>query len=243
MNRYTEQELNWLIINFPKDESRQETYQRFCKEFNNNHSYNSFCSQYKKMKLKKPEYRRCYQKGNKTWSTGLSKEEHRSHFTKESYKKMTDTKLHNFPHIVNRIEYNVPEGYVLSDLGDGEMMQIEEPIYKCMQYFKYLGKGDLTKAVYETYRVKRKLEEIKGKKIRIGTRYNTKEYLDTIRGKGTEKLSKRIIAVRNGEKREFTSLSEASRELGISIGCISRVVNGLRNHTHHYKFYIKESIV
>ena len=43
MNRYTEQELNWLIINFPKDESRQETYQRFCKEFNDNHSYNSFC--------------------------------------------------------------------------------------------------------------------------------------------------------------------------------------------------------
>jgi len=240
MNRYTDLEIKWIKENFPCDESRKETYDRFCKEFGKTHTYNSFLCESKKFKLRKPEARKCYQKGNRTWSTGLSKEEHRSHFTKESYERMTNTKIRNFPHILNRIKYNVPDGYVLTDLGDGEMMQVEEPIYKCMEYFKCLGKGDLTKAVYETYRVKRELEKVKGKQIRIGTQYNTREYMSSIRKIANYKRKICIVAKRDNEVREFASISEASRELGISIGCISRVVNGLRNHTHHYKFYIKE---
>lgn len=236
MIRFTEEEKLWLKDNYPNDESQKETYRRFCEKFGNIHSFKSVITFCKKNKIQKPLYRQKYQKGNVTWSTGLTKEEHKTHFTKESYEKIC-THVYNFPNLRNRIKYNVPKGYVLSYLGNGEYLIMEKSIHKCMQYQNALHQGELTKAMYETYLVKREIEKIKGKRIMRNCPQNSSEFLAKIRN--PEARKKAIIAIRNGVEQEFASLTEASNILNISPGCISRVLNGQRTHTHHYVFKSK----
>lgn len=146
VNWYTEEEIDWLRKNFPLDESREKTYRRYVERFGEIRSYNSVISTCKKYKIQKPVSRHCYQNGNIPWTTGLTKEEHRSHFTEQSYKNMTDTKKHNFPNIRDRELYNVTDsGLVLSDLGDGSRIVIPYKIYKRLTWRNLIGKGELTK--------------------------------------------------------------------------------------------------
>ena len=144
---FNEEQIEWMKLNFPRDESRQETYERFVKNYGNYHSYNSFVSMCKKLKLKKPAYRKCYQKGNRTWSTGLTKEQHKSHFTNESYERMTNTIKINSTNYRNALKYNLnSKEQVLSNLGNGQQIIIPYKIYKRMTWRKMIGKGELTKA-------------------------------------------------------------------------------------------------
>lgn len=143
---FNEEQIEWMKVNFPRDESRRETYERFVKIYGNYHSYNSFVSMSKKLKLKKPAYRKNYQPGNRTWSTGLTKEQHRSHFTNESYERMTNTIKINSTNYRNALKYNLnSKEQVLSDLGNGQLIIIPYKIYKRMTWRKMIGKGELTK--------------------------------------------------------------------------------------------------
>jgi hypothetical protein len=142
---FSEEQIEWMKLNFPRDESRRETYERFVSVYGNYHSYESFVTICKKLKLRKPAYRKCYQKGNQTWSTGLTKEQHKSHFNDETFASMTKTSKTNFPNYKNAIKYNVPKTEVLSDLKNGEQIIIPYKIYKRMTWRKLIGKGELTK--------------------------------------------------------------------------------------------------
>lgn len=239
MIRFTEAEKRWIKENYPLDESQNETFRRFCKKFGNKHTKCSLVNFCKNHRIQKPLHRQKFQEGNTPWSTRLTKAQHKKHFSEESYQNMISSATKNFANIRNRIKFNAPDGYVLTDLGNGEYIPIERSIYKCMEFHKVLHKGELTKAIYETYLVKREIEKTKGKRIMRNNPRNAKEYLDKIRSDSIEKTSKCIVAVRGETQQEFASLSEASRKLNIPIGCISRVLNGSRSHTHQYKFYLK----
>ena len=52
-----------------------------------------------------------------------------------------------------------------------------------------------------------------------------------------ENKSIKIRAIKYPFVKDYNSMSEASRELGISVSCISRVVNGKRKQTKGYHFY------
>lgn len=238
MVKFTQEEKEWLKKNYPKDEKREVTYQKYCEVFGNIRTMASMVTYCKKNKINKPLRR--YEKGNIPWSKGLSKEEHKSHFTEKGYRNMTDTSKHNFPNHLNRIKYNVPKGMVLADLGNGEKMIMDRKIYKCMTYQGCLHQGELTKAMYESYVVKRKVEEATGKTLRVLHENNTKEYLDKQRDKLLAKRRIKIVATKGEETKVFNSLTQASEELNIPISLISRVLNGERTHTHGWIF-TKES--
>jgi len=165
LKRFTNEEKKWLAENYPLNESREETFLRFTKEFGNNHSYSSVISYCKEKKIHKPKSMWKYQKGNTPWTAGLSKKEIKKHFSKESFKKMTTAYKKTFKNIKERNEYNVPNGMVLSDLGNGKKIIMDKKIYKCMQTDKALGRGEITETIYLIYLVKRELEKQLGKRI------------------------------------------------------------------------------
>lgn len=221
MRTFTSEEKEWLSKNYPLNESRAETYRKFVEQFGKTHSISSVVTWCKKHKLHKPIERHKYQKGNKPWSNGLSKEEHKKHFSKESYKNMTDTILHNFKHIKERKEYNVPDGYVLSDLGNGEKLIMEKSIHKCLRYFKLIGKGELTKTMYEIYLAKREIEKQTGKRLRPIGETNTKEYLAKIRTKRTTKYNEQALL----KIKELRSQGVSAIDLGKMFNVSRRTIN------------------
>ena len=81
--KYTDEQREFLKLNSPKM-SRKELTEAFNRMFGQDKTVDAIRTFCKKNGYYAPTDGR-YQKGNKTWSTGLSKEEHRKHFSDESY--------------------------------------------------------------------------------------------------------------------------------------------------------------
>lgn len=232
--KYTQEEIAWIKENYPCDESQEDTYNRFCEKFGNVHGFHGFVTYAKSHGIHKPVYRQKYQKGNRTWSTGLSKEEHMKHFSKQSYASMC-LSASTTPHQRRRIEWEkehgpIPKGYVLSDLGNGEFMLMERKIHKCMRYCKALGKGELTKAMYETYVAKKEIEKLTGKIVRRKTERQSKEYLETIRPKRTPKLTDETIEEIKNKRKDGVSAIKLAEIYGVSRKTINNYLRRENNY-------------
>lgn len=238
LRRFTAEENAWLRENYPKDESREETYRRYCKTFGDARSISSVVSYCKKRGINKPN--RQWKKGNVPWSKGLSKEEHRSHFTGQSFAAMVNASRNNFPHVRDREEMNAPKGYVVTDLGDGEKMLIRRDIWICMREQGTLHAGELTKAAYEIYLVKKRIEKQTGKLLRNPTDNTKPERLAELRAISSEKRKVRVVAKKDGMELRFDSMAEAGKALGITDSLISRAVNGQYKKTHGWTFRKEE---
>ena len=160
----SKEEKEWLFENYPADESREETYKKYCAQFPNIHrNYDAFLSRCKVLKLEKPEHRRKgFAKGFKPWSTGLSKEEFFSHYTAEGIAQQKKG-IKNLLGVRNRLMYNddVPENCTINDLRNGEYICIPNKIYKRMLAKGTLNKGELTLTDFEIYKVKIAIEDLK----------------------------------------------------------------------------------
>ncbi len=233
-NTFSQEEIAWLKENYPRNESREETYARYIEAFGPKRTLCGVVTFCKRHHIRKPDRR--FQTGNIPWDAGLTKSQHKSHFTPESYAKMTDVHKRNFKRVLIRDELNVPKGYVVHDLGDGEKLVMREDIWKCMLTAGLLGQGELTKTAYETYLVKRRVEKITGKSVRRPSERNEPEYMREMRKKALEKRRVAIIAEKDGIILSFASLREASRKLGICDSLISRTLNGKRKHAHGWRF-------
>jgi len=86
IKRYSQEEIKWLKNN-SQLYSRKELTELLNAKFNDNRTKSSVATYCKKHGFKACTDGR-FKPGNRTWSTGLSSEEHRSHFTKESYSSM-----------------------------------------------------------------------------------------------------------------------------------------------------------
>ena len=232
-NAFSQEEIAWLKENYPRNESRERTYERYCEVFGPKHTIGGVVAHCKRHGIRKPY--RGFKKGNVTWNKGMSKEEFKSHFSKESLEKMTKNYV-NFPHVKKRIELNAPKGYVVHDLGNGRNLIMRKDIHMCMERAGFLGQGKLTETVYETYLVKKEIERRTGKRVVKLNERNAKEYMTKIREMSTKKRKIAIIAKNGNEERRFVSMSEASRELGIAISLVCRALNGQRSHTHGWRF-------
>lgn len=84
-NAYTKEQEQFIVENF-YGISRKELTERFNKKFNTNKSVLAIKSWCNNRGLNCGNDGR-FKDGNVSWQTGLSKEEYKSHFTKESYKR------------------------------------------------------------------------------------------------------------------------------------------------------------
>lgn len=123
MFRYTDEMKEFLLENSSKF-SRKELTKRFNTRFGLNKTEGSVRTYCKKHGFYAPTDGR-FKEGNITWSTGLSKEEHRLHFSDRSYQRMTselDARCsHKFgdiyqmkingeaiPYVVTSLDYSKP---------------------------------------------------------------------------------------------------------------------------------------
>lgn len=186
---YTNEQIEWVKQNWENDETREETVERFNKIFNEHCSVGAIKTLAIRLGLKKRSYH--FPKGHKTWNYGMSKEEMKEHFTDESWAAIHKNYSNHFPNIAKRLEWEkengpIPKGYVLSDLGNGELMLMDKKIHKCLTYQKALGQGEYTKTMYELYLAKRKLEKKTGKLIVFNrANHQTREHMAEIRAKRT----------------------------------------------------------
>lgn len=82
-NKYTKEQEKWLIEN-SRLFTRRELTEWFNQVFGTNKNDNAIKIKCLKLGVNAPTNGR-YEQGNIPWTTGLSKEEHRSHFTEETY--------------------------------------------------------------------------------------------------------------------------------------------------------------
>lgn len=217
--KYTQEELEWMKENYPKLESREETYKRFCEVFGNTHSMSSFKTIALRNNWCKPK-EFWHPTGRIPWNKDISEEEMEKHYPKERRSRITYR-------MKNRMEYEekygpIPEGYILSDLGNGEFMLMEKKIHKRMVTSKTLNKGEYTKAVYEYHVAKNQVEKLTGKQLKQLTKYNTEEYLQSIRPKHqslfTDDQIKEIISLRE----QGYSYQKIAEIMGSHQTCIRR---------------------
>ena len=160
----TKEEKEWLYKNYPVDESREETYKKYCLEFPDIHrNYDAFLSRCKVLKLKKPDYRsKGFAKGNKPWSTGVYGEDFFAHYSEKGIAQQQKG-LNNLLGVKTRNSYPgvVSPECSVNDLRNGEYVSIPRKIYKRMLAKGTLSKGELTLTDFEIYKVKVALENLK----------------------------------------------------------------------------------
>ena len=169
MEYYTKEQEQWLKENWSSTDSREETTKKFNNLFKANRTEKGLRTKANSLGVKKTK--QLYLKGHKNWKEGLSKEEQLKHFSKDKWKSMTSRYV-NFPNVQKRLEWEkkngkIPKGYILSDLGNGEYMLMEEKIHKIMRFYKQLGQGDFTRTQYEIHLAKRTLDKITGKQCKL----------------------------------------------------------------------------
>ena len=119
-NRYTAEQQDFLRTHC-KEMSRQELAERFNAEFGTTKTARAIKS-YCNLRGWNAGSDGRFQNGNRSWQTGLSKDEFKSHYSDDSFRKMTrpmmetqkkwrigdETMRHGFPMIVTSIDYTLP---------------------------------------------------------------------------------------------------------------------------------------
>jgi hypothetical protein len=131
--------------------------------------------------------------------------------------------------------YEIPKSNYLKPLCEGNKI-IDENLEEMLELYK---KGVSLKLISERFGVNRRRIT---KYIPNDMRRNKNEWF-RLRRQETNPKNIPIICITTGEK--YISTAEASRILGISRGCINRVLKGSREHTKqlvfmYYEEYLKQ---
>lgn len=164
---FTEEQKQWLIKNYSANVSVKETTKQFNKVFGTDKRFYSIQRLACELDLHKTNDGR-FKKGIHVWCEGLSSEEIMSHYSEEAKAKMKE-RIYSAPQMKMKRDWEakngpVPEGYCLSNLGNGEVMLMNKKIYCMLNSRHELNQGELTKTLYYVYEAKIALDKKTGKR-------------------------------------------------------------------------------
>ncbi len=180
INFFTLEEDIWLKENYPKYElNREEITKLFNEHFGSNRSMESIVNYAKRHKYIKKQSDYQFKNGNRTWSTNLSKEEHRKHFSEKSFDKMFRNYKQNFPNTALREQYEKEHNIKLSkdirltDVGNGEYVPVKRKYVERLAYYNLHKEGELSKFIYTVYEAEDLIKN-KEKEVKDGNRKESK---------------------------------------------------------------------